>query len=82
MKFLFKHLLAVRHMAYVTLDSALQIVEFSDQAQQFADAAYLLEPQVAFSSSFPELIGMEDNLQAVVQGGKPTSLFMRSIVLK
>ena len=68
MKSLFKHLLAVRHTAYVTLDSALQIVEFSNQAQQFADAAYSLEPQSAFDFSFPELIGMEDDLQAVVQG--------------
>ena len=61
-------MLAVRHTAYVTLDSALQIIEFSNQAQQFADAAYSLEPQSAFDFSFPELIGMEDDLQAVVQG--------------
>lgn len=71
MKFLFKHLLAFRHMAYVTLDSALQIVEFSDQAQQFADAAYLLEPQIDFSFGFPELIGMESDLQAVAHGKQP-----------
>lgn len=68
MKLLFKHLLAVRHMAYVTLDSALQVVEISDHAQQFADMTYPLQVKAVFDLSFPELIGMEADLQAVIQG--------------
>lgn len=67
MKLLFQHLLTARHMAYVTLDSDLQIIEISDQAGRFADVAYPFKPLTAFDSSFPELIGMEADLQAVIQ---------------
>jgi adenylate cyclase len=71
MNSLFKKLLALRQMEYLTLDQGFTIAAISPGAKRFADP---LEPLVRgkdYRLVLPELVGMEDVLIAVLQGEQP-----------
>ena len=67
MSSLFEHLLTLRGMEYVTLDQHLQIVAVSSGAQRFADGAATLVRGTDCYLPFPELVGSEVGLVAVLQ---------------
>lgn len=68
MNALFEQLLTLRHMEYVTLDRHLQIVNVSPGGQRFVDSAAVLGKDSDCFVLFPELVGAEPELMAVLQG--------------
>jgi adenylate cyclase len=66
-----KALLALRQMDYLMLDAQLQIVEQSEDANLFADPTYSIQPGQDCRLAFPELIGTEAILEAILQGQMP-----------
>ncbi|NJO43584.1 MAG: PAS domain S-box protein [Cyanobacteria bacterium CRU_2_1] len=68
MNSLFTTLLALRQIEYITLDRDFRIVTISEGASQYADALYPLEVGGDCVLCFPELIGFEENLKALLEG--------------
>lgn len=68
MNALFEQLLTLRRMEYVTLDQHLHIVDVSAGGQRFADDAVELAKGMDCYLPFPELVGTEADLMAVLQG--------------
>jgi len=68
MNALFEQLLTLRRMEYVTLDQHLHIVDVSAGGQRFADDAVELAKGMNCYLPFPELVGTEADLMAVLQG--------------
>lgn len=68
MNSLFEQLLTLRRMEYVTLDQHLHIVTVSAGGQRFADNAVELTKGMDCYLPFPELVGAEAALMAVLQG--------------
>jgi PAS domain S-box-containing protein len=54
-------------MEYLTLDQEFRLMEMSVGAERFADPAYPLRPGETCHNSFPELIGIEETLEAILQ---------------
>lgn len=78
MNALFETLLTLRHMEYVTLDQHWQIVAVSPGGQRFADGAVAMAKGDDCSIHFPELVGAEADLMAVLQGER-TSFELHAI---
>ena len=66
MNSLFKKLLGLRQMEYVTLDQDLVVVEFSGGVDRFVDSSQRLIPGADIFSFFPELFGAEEQLSAII----------------
>lgn len=71
MNSLFKTLLASRRMEYVILDQHWLIQEISTDVQRFAEGIENLKPGDDCLIGFPELIGAESDLLAVLNGHQP-----------
>ncbi|MDJ0552977.1 MAG: PAS domain-containing sensor histidine kinase [Microcoleaceae cyanobacterium MO_207.B10] len=65
---LLKKLLASRHTEYLMMNSQLKILEVSYGLKRFADAPELTVIGEDVRSSFPELIGVEELLEEVING--------------
>jgi adenylate cyclase len=65
---LFKDLLSLRGIEYLTLNQHLQIVETSIDVHRYADTANGFVPGNHCCSGLPELFGVEADLEAVIQG--------------
>jgi PAS domain S-box-containing protein len=65
---LFKDLLSLRGIEYLTLNRQLQIVETSIDVHRYADTANGFVPGEYCCSELPELFGVEADLEAVIQG--------------
>ncbi len=72
MNSLLKKLLAACQMEYLTLDQDLMIQEISSGVQRFADSPDDISLENDVRIGFPELIGMEDILMAIIQGEQPS----------
>lgn len=70
MNFLLKKLLAPKPLEYLTLNSKLEIVENSPGICRFADVPEELLPGKWVGLSFPEIIGIEDILYAILANQK------------
>ena len=68
MNALLENLLTLRRMEYVMLDSQLRLVASSSKGQRFADGAAALVKGEDCYLLFPELVGAEADLMAVLQG--------------
>ncbi len=68
MSSILKKLLSLRKMAYLMLDWDFNILEASIGVQQFADRPNEVLKGKDVRLSFPELIGLEDVLVAILQG--------------
>lgn len=68
MNSLLETLLTLRRMEYVTLDPHWQLVDVSAGSQRFADGTAALVRGDDCSDHFPELIGAETELMAVLEG--------------
>ncbi|WP_017720921.1 adenylate/guanylate cyclase domain-containing protein [Kamptonema formosum] len=68
MKKLFKKLLVPLHLEYLIVGPDLIILETSSDVHKFADCPDQVFPGQDVRSGFPELIGTEDILMAVLQG--------------
>jgi PAS domain S-box-containing protein len=68
MNFLLNQLLSLRQMEYLALNRELKILETSLGAQRFADCPNEVRLGKNVCLSFPELIGVEDILIAIVEG--------------
>ena len=68
MSSLFNKLLSLREIEYLTLDRDLQILEASLGAQRFAESPHEATLGKHICLSFPELIGIEDILVAILEG--------------
>ncbi|HAJ62904.1 MAG TPA: hypothetical protein DCP31_29795, partial [Cyanobacteria bacterium UBA8543] len=78
MNSLLKKLLVSRHIEYLALDRDLLILGHSEGIQRFADAPDEVIPGNDVCLSFPELLGMEEELSAVLQG-QQSSFELKSI---
>lgn len=65
---LLKKLLASRQTEYLMIDSELKILEVSYGLQRFADVPELIIVGEDVRSSFPELIGVEELLEELING--------------
>jgi adenylate cyclase len=81
MSSLFKKLLALRQMEYMTLDQDFAVVEFSPAVDRFifVDPAQPLVAGEDGRSFFPELFGAEEQLAAIL-AGQQESFVLKSIV--
>jgi PAS domain S-box-containing protein len=68
MNFLLNQLLSLRQMEYLALNRELKILETSLGAQRFADCPNEVMLGKNVCLSFPELIGVEDILIAILEG--------------
>lgn len=66
----FKKLLAPRHIEYLSVDGNLIILETSRLVRLFADRPEEVYPGKDVRAGFPELIGSEEVLRAVISGEK------------
>lgn len=65
---IFNHPSKPRHMEYLVVDESFSILDISEQVQQFTEHATQVNLGKDIRDSFPELIGFEDILTAVLQG--------------
>lgn len=65
---IFNHASKPRQMEYLVVDESFRILDISEQVQQFAEHATQVQLGKDIRDSFPELIGFEDILTAVLQG--------------
>jgi PAS domain S-box-containing protein len=72
MNSILKHLLALRHIEYFILGENLTVLEASSGASRFAESTDSLLRGQEIQSLFPELIGVESSLQAVLQTHQPS----------
>ena len=68
MNFLLNQLLSLRQMEYLALDGELKILETSLGAKRFADRPHEVMRGKQVCLGFPELIGVEDILLAILEG--------------
>jgi hypothetical protein len=68
MSSILKKLLSLRKMAYLMLDGNFNILEASTGVQRFADRPNEILKGKDVRLGFPELIGLEDILIAILQG--------------
>ncbi len=76
---LFSRLLALRQMEYMTLDQDFAVVEFSAAVDRFIESPHTLMPGEDCRTFFPELVGAEEQLMAIL-AGQQESFELRSIV--
>ena len=72
MNSLFNQLLSLRQMEYLALGQNLQIIKTSLGVQRFADRPHVATPGNHVCLGFPELIGVEDILVAILEGRQAT----------
>ncbi|KAM3102560.1 adenylate/guanylate cyclase domain-containing protein [Phormidesmis sp. 146-12] len=65
---LFKNLLSLRGIEYLTLNQQLEIVETSIDVHQYADTSDGFVPGKHCCLGLPELFGVEADLESVIQG--------------
>ena len=79
MNFLFKRLLALKQMEYITLDQDFAVVETSAAVDRFAESAQDLALGADCRLFFPELFGAEEQLTAILEA-QQESFELKSIV--
>jgi PAS domain S-box-containing protein len=67
MNSLFNQFLSLRQLEYLALNRDLTILEASSEVKKFADCPYEVEQGKNICLSFPELIGIEDILIAILE---------------
>ena len=70
MNSLLQQLLSLRQIEYLVVDRELNILETSLGVKKFADCPYEVKPTKPVCLGFPELIGVEDLLIAILEGRK------------
>ncbi|VXD20764.1 PAS fold family [Planktothrix serta PCC 8927] len=65
---LFKHFLRVRNMDYLVINPHLRILEFSEGVLRFSEGSEGLKMGEDIQDYFPELIGTEEIIDAIIQG--------------
>jgi len=58
----------LRHIEYLIVDKNLHILDISEEVQRFADSPTRVVKANDVREGFPELIGYEDILFAIIQG--------------
>lgn len=70
MNSLLQQLLSLRQIEYLVVDRELNILETSLGVQKFADCPQEVKPTKPVCLGFPELVGVEDILLAILEGRK------------
>ncbi len=70
MNSLLQQLLSLRQIEYLVVDRELNILETSLGVKKFADCPYEVKPTKPVCLGFPELVGVEDLLIAILEGRK------------
>lgn len=65
---IFNHPSKPRHMEYLVVDESFSILDTSEKVQRFAEHTHEVKLGNDVRESFPELVGFEDTLIAILQG--------------
>lgn len=77
---IFNHPSKPRQMEYLVVDQSFIIIDTSEKVQRFSEHPDRVKPGKDIRDSFPELIGFEDTLIAILQG-QQESLELKGIAI-